>query len=149
MFVITNERQYKITRKRAVGFARAIEQFDARSRERTEVHPRLLRAELEALKSQLEDLRQELDEYERLKSADLSAISVASFDELANGLIKARIAAGLSQRALAERLNLKEQQIQRYEAEGYASASFRRLCEVAHALGVRVENAMLLRVASV
>lgn len=147
--MITNERQYRITRKRAVGFACAIEQFDTSSPERTDVHPRLLRAELEALKSQLADLRQELEEYEQLKSADLSAISVASFDELANGLIKARIAAGLSQRALAERLNLKEQQIQRYEAEGYASASYRRLCEVAHALGVQVENEMLLRVAPV
>ena len=94
--MITNERQYKITRKRAVGFARAIEQFDTRSHERTDVHPRLLQAELEALKSQLADLRTELEEYEQLKSADLPAISVASFDELANGLIKARIAAGLT-----------------------------------------------------
>ena len=149
MFVITNERQYKITRKRAAGFARAIDQFDARSRERADVHSRLLRAELDGLKSQLADLRAELDEYEQLKSADLPAIAVASFDELAGGLIKARIAAGLSQRALAERLNLKEQQIQRYEAEGYASASFRRLCEVANALGVSVDSEMLLRVVAV
>ena len=147
--MITNERQYKIARKRAAGFARAIDQFDARSRERSDVHPRLLRAELGAMKSQLADLRAQLDEYEQLKSPDLLAVSVASFDELANGLIKARIAAGLSQRALAQRLNLKEQQIQRYEAEGYASASFRRLCEVAQALEVEVENEMLLRVAPV
>ena len=145
--MITNERQYKITRKKAVGFARAIEQFDTTSQARTDVHPRLLRAEREALKSQLADLRSELDEYEQLKSTDTSAIPVASFDDLANGLIKARIASGLSQRALAQRLSLKEQQIQRYEAERYASASFRRLCEVAHALGVRVESEMLLRVA--
>ena len=145
--MITNEREYKITRKKAVGFARAIEQFDTMSQARTDVHPRLLRAEREALKSQLADLRSELDEYEQLKSTDTSAIPVASFDDLANGLIKARIASGLSQRALAQRLSLKEQQIQRYEAERYASASFRRLCEVAHALGVRVESEMLLRVA--
>ena len=144
--MITNERQYKITRKKAVGFARAIEQFDTMSQARTDVHPRLLRAEREALKSQLADLRSELDEYEQLKSTDTSAIPVASFDDLANGLIKARIASGLSQRALAQRLRLKEQQIQRYEAERYASASYRRLCEVAHALGVRVESEMLLRV---
>lgn len=147
--MITNERQYRITRKRAAGFARAIEQFDTKTPERTDVHPRLVRAELEALESQLEDLRAELEEYEKLKSAERSAISVASFDELASGLIKARIAAGLSQRALAQRLNLKEQQIQRYEAERYASASYRRLCEVAHALGIRVESEMLLRVAPV
>ena len=59
------------------------------------------RAELEAMESQLVDLREELEEYEQLKSADLSVISVATFDGLVDGLIKARIASGLSQRALA------------------------------------------------
>ena len=72
--MITNERQYRITRKRAVGFARAIEQFDTNSQEHADVHPRLVRAELEALKSQLADLRAELGEYEELKSANRSAI---------------------------------------------------------------------------
>ena len=144
--MITNERQYRITRKKALGFARAIEEFDNASRERADVHPRLLRAELEAMQSQLADLRAELTEYEELQRADLSVISVASLDELAVGLIRARIAAGLSQRALAERLGLKEQQIQRYEAERYASASYRRLCEVARALEVRIENEILLPV---
>ena len=72
--MIANERQYGITRKRTVGFARTIEQFDARSHERAGVHPRLVWAELEGLKSQLADLRAELGEYEELKSADRSAI---------------------------------------------------------------------------
>ena len=36
----------------------------------------------------------------------------SQLDELADGLIKARIAAGLSQRALIQRLGVKEQQIQ-------------------------------------
>jgi transcriptional regulator with XRE-family HTH domain/Zn-dependent peptidase ImmA (M78 family) len=73
-------------------------------------------------------------------------ISINSFDDLADGLIKARIASGLSQKALADRLSLKEQQIQRYEAERYASASFQRLREVADALGVRIKNDILLPV---
>ena len=145
--MITNERQYRITRRKAADFAAAIREFDAKSPERTDVHPRLLRSELEAMRSQLADLREELEEYERLKAADPSVISVASLDELADGLIKARIAAGLSQRALAERLELKEQQIQRYEAERYASASYRRLCEVARALDIRMQNEVLLSVA--
>ena len=144
--MITNERQYRITRKKALSFAHAIEEFDAKSDERTDVHPRLLKAKREAMESQLEDLREELEEYEQLKSADLSVISVASFEELAEGLIKARIAGSLSQRALAQRLNLKEQQIQRYEAERYASASYQRLCQVARALEVRIENEILLPV---
>ena len=55
--------------------------------------------------------------------------------ELPTVLIKARIAQGLSQKDLAERLGLQEQQIQRYEATEYASASLTRIKEVVSALG--------------
>jgi transcriptional regulator with XRE-family HTH domain/Zn-dependent peptidase ImmA (M78 family) len=143
--MITNERQYKITRSEADRFRKAIGDI-ARSGPRENVHPRLLQAEREAMESQLADLQAELMEYDRLKSSDLSMIAVNSFDELADGLIKARIAGGLSQKALAERLGLKEQQIQRYEAERYASASYQRLREIADALGVRIRNDILLPV---
>lgn len=144
--MITNERQYKITRSEADRFRKAIGDL-AKDPTRTDVHPRLIQAEREAMESQLADLQAELAEYDRLKSADLSVISINSFDELADGLIKARIASGLSQKALADRLGLKEQQIQRYEAERYASASYQRLREVADALGVRIKNDILLPVA--
>jgi HTH-type transcriptional regulator/antitoxin HigA len=46
-------------------------------------------------------------------------------------LIEERKRLGLTQRQLAERLEIKEQQIQRYEASRYQSASLQRLCEVA------------------
>lgn len=147
--MITNERQYRITRSEADRFRRAINELPASQAARESIHPRLLQAEREAMESQLADLQAELAEYERLKSADLSVISISSFDELADGLIKARIASGLSQKALAERLGLKEQQIQRYEAERYASASYQRLREIAGALGVRIKNDILLPVAPV
>jgi transcriptional regulator with XRE-family HTH domain len=144
--MITNERQYKITRSEADRFRKAIGDL-AKAPARADVHPRLLQAEREAMESQLADLQAEIAEYDRLKSADLSVISIGSFDELADGLIKARIAGGLSQKALADRLGLKEQQIQRYEAERYASASYQRLREIADALGVRIKNDILLPVA--
>ena len=144
--MITNERQYRITRRKAHVFAQAIEEFDAKSYSRIDVHPRLVRAEREAMESQLADLRDELEQYEKLKSAKISVISVGSFEDLADGLIRARIAGGHSQRALAQRLKLKEQQIQRYEAERYASASYQRLCQVARALDIRIENDILLPV---
>ena len=138
--MITNERQYKITKRKERSFHEAIERFDAQGSETSDVHPRIRQAEREAMESQLDDLRAELAEYDRLKAADLSVISTASVDELADGLIKARIAAGLSQRVLAQRLGVKEQQVQRYEAERYASASYRHLCQVSHALGVPIRN---------
>lgn len=144
--MITNERQYKITRSEADRFRKAITDLSG-APARADVHPRLIEAEREAMESQLADLQAELAEYDRLKSADLSVISIDSFDELADGLIQARIAGGLSQRALADRLGIKEQQIQRYEAERYASASYQRLREIADALGVRIKNDILLPVA--
>jgi transcriptional regulator with XRE-family HTH domain len=145
--MITNERQYKITRKAAKRFERALAEFDTGPREG--VHPILIKAEHDALASQLEELQAEILEYERLKAADLSIISIASFDELANGLIKARIAAGISQRDLAARLGLKEQQIQRYESERYAAASYQRLRDIADAIGVRITNDILLPLAPI
>ena len=145
--MITNERQYKITRSEADRFRRAIGELAARQAAPEGAHPRLVQAEREAMESQLVDLQAELAEYDRLKSPDLSVISIGSFEELADGLIKARIASGLSQKALADRLGLKEQQIQRYEAERYGSASYQRLREVAGALGVRIKNDILLPVA--
>jgi HTH-type transcriptional regulator/antitoxin HigA len=55
-------------------------------------------------------------------------------------LIRARISKGLSQRQLAEALGLKEQQIQRYESDRYATASLRRLEEVAKALELKISE---------
>lgn len=142
--MITNERQYRITRKRASEFELAIKEFDLKSGRRERVDVRMIKTERNALESQLESLKEELSEYERLKSDDTSIIFANSLEQLPAGLIQARIAAGLSQRALARRMGLKEQQIQKYEAERYATASFRRLCQVAQALKLRIESEVFL-----
>ena len=142
--MITNKRQYLITRKRADSFRQALQDFERSSSNRKAVHPRLLQAEREGMESLLHTLTLELSEYEQLQSQQTSVIAANSFEKLAEGLIKARIAAHLSQAELAKRLNLKEQQIQRYETERYESTSYRRLCEVARALGVRIEHEILL-----
>jgi transcriptional regulator with XRE-family HTH domain len=145
--MITNERQYKITRTQADRFRQTLAGLATDQLTPAGVHPRLIQAEREALESQLEDLDAEIAEYEHLKTANVPVISIGTFDGFAEGLIKARIAAGLSQKALAERVGLKEQQIQRYEAERYASASYQRLRAIAAAIGVRIRNDILLPVA--
>ena len=142
--MITNERQYRITRTQVSKFELAIEKFDRESEYRKGTDSRMIEAEREALKSQLESLNKEMREYERLKSDNKSIILADSLEQLPTGLIQARIAGGLSQRALAQRLELKEQQIQKYESERYATASFRRLCQVAEALDLRVEHEIFL-----
>lgn len=65
--MIANERQYRITKRKERSFRRAIERFDAQGSGANDVHPRIRQAEREAVESQLEDLRTELAEYERLR----------------------------------------------------------------------------------
>lgn len=144
--MISNERQYRITKAEAEKFRRAIDHLKDDKDARKDLHPRLFRAQLDAIQSQFEELLDELEEYERLKSGSVGIIEIDSLEELAVGLIKARIASGQSQRELAEKLNLKEQQIQRYEADRYASASYQRLMQVARAIGVEVREELLLPV---
>ncbi|WP_429933578.1 helix-turn-helix domain-containing protein [Agrobacterium vitis] len=53
-------------------------------------------------------------------------------------LIVARIAKGYSQKDLARRLGVKEQQVQRYEADRYSSISLKNYTRVAALLGVQL-----------
>lgn len=60
--MITNERQYRITRAQALRFQRALDEFDGRAR--PGVDPRLIVAERDAMASQLAELLAELQEYD-------------------------------------------------------------------------------------
>ena len=142
--MITNERQYKITRAEAEKFKGALLSLKGSQKKRIDVHPILLKAEHDALESQLDDLLIELGDYENLQKSEAPIIEIDNFAEIADGLIMARIAAGLSQKDLAERLGLKQQQIQRYESEKYSGASLKRINEIIDALDVRVRNDILI-----
>src|SRR5215471_2852389 len=96
------------------------------------------------MESQLEELREELAEYEALRNGHIAVLELDSLDKLPEALIRARIAAGLTQKQLAQRLGLKEQQIQRYEAKRYAGASLQRIQAVAEALGATIREQVVL-----
>ncbi len=137
--MITNERQYRITKSEARKFEQAIEA--ARGREPSpDVDPRIHQAMIESLKSELAILREQLERYEALKAGKVKSRKARSLRELPIVLIEGRIAAGLTQRELGTRLGVPEQQIQRYEATLYAGASLQRLQEVAEVLGLEIEE---------
>jgi ribosome-binding protein aMBF1 (putative translation factor) len=138
--MIKNERQYRITRAQAEKFLLALRNLRADTDDRYALHPRLRQLQEDALRSQLSDLEAELREYEDLKEGRFAFEKLEGISELPKLLIRARIASGLTQRDLAGRLELKEQQIQRYEASEYASASFTRIKEVVSALGIEVDD---------
>lgn len=141
--MIKNEREYRITRTQARALDEALTKAKAVPRAH-DVHPRLWKAQQDALASQLDELHHDIAEYDSLRSGTHPAITVSSFEELPQALVQARIAAGLSQKELAERLGVKEQQIQRYEATDYTGASLARLQEITAALGIQIEKEIFL-----
>jgi HTH-type transcriptional regulator/antitoxin HigA len=143
--MITNERQYRITITQLEKFRKAIDDFDIQAVIKQTKSKVLAKAELDALRSEYENLSIQLHEYETLKSGTVEILKASSLEELPSILIRARIAKGLSQRQLAEAIGLKEQQIQRYEAEEYASANLPRLAEIAKALNLNISEIAKLR----
>jgi len=144
--VIKNERQYRITKTQAERFDRTIAEVTAAPHR--DLHPALRKAEIDGLVSQLEELKRELKEYEALRSGKRRVIALDSIEELPKTLIQTRIAAGLSQEELAAKLGLKAQQIQRYEANNYQSASLERINKIVRVLGVKLRHRAELRLVS-
>jgi len=144
--MIKNDRQFRITKAQMERFEQAIK--GAASASKSPVHPVLQTAQIDALKSQPSDLRRELGECNALRSGKRKTVAFGSLDDLPKTLIQARIAAGLTQEQLASRLGLKPQQIQRYEATDYQSASMERMREILRALGVRFRHPVELRLVS-
>lgn len=99
---------------------------------------RQLKASLRSVESHGEaiELASSIAGYEALRRARGISVELGSLRELPGALIKARIARGWTQEQLAQELDMPKQQIQRYEATDYISASLRRILEVAEALDI-------------
>ena len=144
--MITNERQLQITKAQIERFQASLRALEAGSLNGTDLHPLMKEMQIDAVRGQLATLRREVEDYEALRSGAVSTMRIRSLADLPEALIRARIAQGLTQRDLAERLRLKEQQVQRYEANRYEGASFARIVEVADAVGADVgDRVRLLR----
>ena len=84
------------------------------------------------------ELSAALDRYEAAKDGDSAALMDQYRGDPGIALVVARIARGWSQAALAEKLGLREQQIQRYEAERYRTIGLANYRKIANLLGVEL-----------
>jgi HTH-type transcriptional regulator/antitoxin HigA len=131
--MIKNEKQYQITKQKISEFIAAIHKVENDS----VMNPLLKQLQTNAFKYQLTQLELELNEYENLKNGHISCINVNSFMDIPEVLIKARIAKGWSHADLAKELDMKEQQVQRYEAVNYSTASISRLSQIIDVLQIK------------
>ncbi len=143
--MINNERQYRITKAQLSKLQEAVKAFNIEEAVKRTGSDVLARAELEAMKSEEEILSEQLWEYDALQSGAIKVLKAEDLSELPSILIRARIAQGLSQRQLADMLDIKEQQIQRYESEEYASTSLRRLAKIADVLELNISEVAEIR----
>jgi len=95
-----------------------------------------IRRAMDPVRSFHEQLREEVESYERLKRGEFDELK--NFHGLGQLLVALRLAQGLSQRQLAERLSVHESQVSRDERNEYHGITVERAQRVLEALGVEV-----------
>ena len=133
---IKNDWQYRYTKGELKRLRAALKAFNDAPEAHPDMHPRIIQAQKDGLRSQIEIISEEIKDYEWLLMNKPNLRGLSVLNELPKLLIQARVSKGLSHEKLGELTGLKKQQIQRYEHNDYASASYTRLVEIARALGV-------------
>jgi transcriptional regulator with XRE-family HTH domain len=139
--MITNERQYRITKAQVARFEEALADAESKLHERGGI---LEQAQVDQYRSMLAELREEKAQYEALRGSGHLTVENASLAQVPSLLTQARIVSGLTQAELADKLGVAEQQVQRDEKTGYAQASFERILKTAAVLGLRYNGTITI-----
>lgn len=97
-----------------------------------------LEAAMEPLVSFRDQLREEVEFYERIMRKDFGALS--SFESIGRLLIALRISSNLTQHDLAVRLQVSDSQVSRDERDEYFGATVQKVKTVLQALGYRLHS---------
>ncbi len=137
--MIRNEQEYRNTIYWLERFEQSIAELD--NNESLKADFKRWKLQRDSYQSQVEDLKEQIKEYETLTNHDSQTPIVLELDDINNLpqlLIKARMAAKLSQKELADLAGLTEEEIQKYEDKDYEDASFLDVMAVVDALDIKV-----------
>lgn len=133
--MINNEKQYKISKKKLSEIVTEIEKVKKAS-EQNPLRNKLILASLLNVKEELED---EISEYESLKNSNPETLAERVISELPSILTEYKIISGMTQKEFSEKLGLKEQQLQRYEADNFKGVSFKNLLKFLDSIGLEIK----------
>lgn len=133
--MIKNQKQAAIVRKEINELRALLIEMEAKSAEQKLDFKQQL--QYNVWQGRIDDLRFEIEEYEHLISNDLRVLEVNT-DNLQKAIVSFRIASGMTQKDIADKLEIQEQQIQRYEQNDYLTASFERIIQILQTLEVEV-----------
>jgi len=88
--------------------------------------------------SMYEDVKADIETYDRWKGGDLTDFEAAGLDSLGRFLIASRIAKDVSQRTLAQKMNVNESTVSRDECNEYHGITIARAIKILEALDVEV-----------
>ena len=132
--MIKNEKQYKITNKRLLEIDGAVQK--AQQSGKVDEKRQAYINSLLVLKKQMTE---EIRHYNDTRSKGISLKRNSSLNRLPDVLIQHKISRRFSQKQFAEILGIKEQQLQRYEADNYKSVSFGRLLEYIEKAKIKIK----------
>jgi HTH-type transcriptional regulator/antitoxin HigA len=137
--VILNEREARDARATALELGKLLSSEQAFEPIIAGLPPQVVNGFRKAIRAEQSELEALVSAYEKAKDGDFEHLERRAGNEPGLSLIVARIARNLTQKELARKLGLKEQQIQRYEADRYNSISLANFRRIASFLGVRWE----------
>jgi HTH-type transcriptional regulator/antitoxin HigA len=141
--IILNEKELREARLRLTAFDEALATEESLRRVADGLPPEVVKQVTATMQLEREDLSDAVSAYDAAKDTGKPAHLERRADKDPGlMLIVARIAKGYSQRDLAWRLGVKEQQVQRYEADRYNSISIKNYARVAALLGVKLSAAI-------
>ncbi|MCL1472031.1 helix-turn-helix domain-containing protein [Argonema antarcticum] len=144
--MIKNELEYQVSQEWLEKFEKSIAAIEKDEDSKKNDHERW-KMNRETLQCHLEKLQAEIAEYDRLTSHDSHTpivLTLDDIDDLPQLLIRARMAAKLSQKELADLAGLTEEQIKRYEDNDYEDASFLDVRFVIDALDIQIQKGEFL-----
>lgn len=142
---ILNHRDYRSARAQIAQLSRALGPDGVIEDMTSHVPADVAAARQLVLRAELERLQADVATYEKLRGDETDAVSETELDVDDLGLLPiiGRITRRLSQRELAERLDMKEQQVQRYESERYSGISLARYQRTLEVLGIELQPRLL------
>jgi ribosome-binding protein aMBF1 (putative translation factor) len=135
--MIRNENEYQEAVRRLREEKTRLDEHRTRLLE-TGLSPEEVKRTLDPFRSFHEQLAEEVASYERLKRGDIAEMQ--NLHGLGYTLVALRIALGMTQRELAQKLGVHETQVSRDERNEYHGISVERVSRILDALGVRLTS---------
>jgi ribosome-binding protein aMBF1 (putative translation factor) len=139
--MIKNSKQAGTTKSKLDEMKNAKAEFEKKNINKDSAKYRL---GISSFNAMISDLEKQLLEYNSLINNEHHELVNHTIEDLPHILIKARLAKRMSQNDLAKIIGIDEQQIQRYEATNYESASWDRMVDVILALDINIRMKEIL-----